>query len=519
MANDLPELRHELLTPLYNILGYSEMILEGGGKALPGRIQQPLRSILVTAGRLHKLLDKLLPPDLDEIPASSDLADLLRQLREPALRIAEMSRSLRRDPLEDRGSHWHTDLAKLSAASEQWIQCLDEQLGKRGFTERLTQLQNLPRQIRSFVEAALRSPQRHAEPPSVSRSRILGRILVVDDNEHNRDILSRRLESEGHEVAHAATGEAALALCTSERFDLVLLDLVMPGLHGDEVLRRMKGDPALSGLPVIMISATHQLNEVIRCLELGADDYLPKPCNSLLMNVRVQSSLMRKHLLDQRFVMLQELRAAHEKSDALLANILPLPIAERLKNGENPLVDTTQEATVLFADLVGFTRLFETLCDAEIISLLDGAFSLFDRLAKELGVEKIKTIGDAYMAVGGLPEPLPDHCGRVAELALKMRESFAELSGNHALPLNLRIGIDTGPVMAGVIGRDKFTYDAWGDTVNIASRMESHGEPGLIQTSARVEEALRGRYRLIPRSPVAIKGKGEMRTFWLAGRL
>jgi class 3 adenylate cyclase len=207
-----------------------------------------------------------------------------------------------------------------------------------------------------------------------------------------------------------------------------------------------------------------------------------------------------------------------EKSERLLLNVLPASIARRLKAGERPLADRFEEAAVLFADLVGFTPLSEKLTPEELVGMLDGLFSEFDAMAEQRQLEKIKTVGDAYMVVGGLPEPRPDAAEAVAEMALEMQELVAGYDTPFGQLLRLRIGIDIGPVVAGVIGKKKFTYDLWGDTVNSASRMESHGLPGKIQVTPRAYDRLKHRYRFQSREPVEVKGKGRTVPFLLIGR-
>jgi class 3 adenylate cyclase len=207
-----------------------------------------------------------------------------------------------------------------------------------------------------------------------------------------------------------------------------------------------------------------------------------------------------------------------QRSERLLLNVLPAPIAERLKAGEAVIADAFPEVTVLFADLVDFTRSSRRSSPAQVVATLNELFSTFDRLAQHHGLEKIKTIGDAYMVAGGLPEPRPDHAQAVAELALAMREEVARRADPSGRPLAVRIGIDTGPVEAGVIGTSKFSYDLWGDTVNTASRMESHGIPGCIQTTARTYQRLQAGYRFQRRGPIPVRGMGEMVTYFLVGR-
>jgi class 3 adenylate cyclase len=213
------------------------------------------------------------------------------------------------------------------------------------------------------------------------------------------------------------------------------------------------------------------------------------------------------------------LLAERERSEHLLLNVLPAPIAARLKQGEAVIADGFPEVTVLFADLVDFTRRSQETTPERVVQVLDDLFSALDGLAERHGLEKIKTIGDAYMAVGGLPEPRPDHAEAVAEMALDVREEVGRHLDPGGRPLAVRIGIDTGPVVAGVIGRRKFSYDLWGDTVNVASRMESSGAPGCIQVTDRAYRRLRDRYRFERRGPIQVKGKGELVTWFLVGRV
>jgi adenylate cyclase len=217
----------------------------------------------------------------------------------------------------------------------------------------------------------------------------------------------------------------------------------------------------------------------------------------------------------QYFVRAREQEQA--KSERLLLNVLPAPVAARLKEQEGIIADDFPSVTVLFADLVGFTPLSERLSAAELVSLLDQVFARWDVLVAELQVEKIKTIGDAYMVAAGIPIPRDDHADAIAELALRMGPELARCSVAAGLPLQVRIGIDTGPVVAGVIGRAKFIYDLWGDTVNTASRMESHALPGTIQVTERVYELLRHRFDLQARGMVEVKGKGPMTSYLLTG--
>ncbi|MBD1207132.1 MAG: adenylate cyclase [Ignavibacteria bacterium] len=239
-----------------------------------------------------------------------------------------------------------------------------------------------------------------------------------------------------------------------------------------------------------------------------------------LSNITLQEQYLtieqdRKELAESNAL----LDAAHEQSETLLLNILPAPIAHRLKSGERAIADRFDSVTVLFADIVGFTKLSARTSPEELVQGLNGIFERFDALANKYGLEKIKTIGDAYMVAGGLPERIPDHAERVALFALDILvvmqdEALRTQSGEQ---VKLRIGIHTGEAVAGVIGTSKFSYDIWGDTVNTASRMESHSDAGKIHVSEEVFEALKEKFVFEERGEMEVKGKGVMRTWFLVG--
>lgn len=343
----------------------------------------------------------------------------------------------------------------------------------------------------------------------------IGSILVVEDNEMVRDPLKLLLEIQGHTVTEASNGYEALEKVAHGSFDLILLDIMMPKMDGYEVLSRLSEHEEWRNLPVIVLSAVDSMDSVVRCIQLGAEDYLVKPFNKVLLRARVESSLEKKWRRDQAKQYLQEIEAEREKSEQLLLNILPKAITERLKGGVNVIADSFEQVTVLFADIVNFTHHASDLEPEALVEVLNTIFSLFDSLADEHGLEKIKTIGDAYMVVSGVPTTRPDHAEAMAEMALAMQEAVHDVGWLYEFPLQMRIGMSSGPVVAGVIGKNKFAYDLWGDTVNTASRMESNGLTGKIQVSQSTYEILHDKYLFEARGLIDVKGKGELPAYIL----
>lgn len=353
------------------------------------------------------------------------------------------------------------------------------------------------------------------------------KVLVVDDSKTLRRILIRELNSIGiTNISEAGDGNEAVERLRVESFDLMLLDMEMPELDGLGVLKVVKSTPELSYLPVIIVSSAEDFDRIVECIQVGAEDYLPKPFNAVLLRARVFSSLEKKRLRDLDREHILELQREKEmlhieqmKSEKLMLNILPKPIADRLKKGEKNIAGSYPEVTVLFSDLVGFTKMSAKKTAPELVKLLNDIFSRFDKRAELLGLEKIKTIGDAYMAVGGLPIPRSDHAEIVADMALGMYQDLADFNQANQQEIQMRIGIHSGPVVAGVIGFTKFSYDLWGNTVNTASRMESTSGNGRIQVSAITHELLKEHFVLEERELIECKGLGPMLTSYVNARI
>lgn len=484
-------------------------------------------------------------------------------------------------------------------------------------------------------------------------------IVIVDDNSTNLGVLFDFLTDSGFKVLVAQDGESAIQKVEYARPDLILLDVMMPGIDGFETCRRLKANESTKDIPVIFMTALSDTVDKVKGFSLGAVDYVTKPVQQEEVKARVTTHLtirnMQKQLQAQNLQLQTEieekqkaeeslrqaeekyrsifenategifqitpegryitanpalariygysdpeeliaqvtnvrqlyidpmrledlaalierydtssdvesqvyrkdgsiiwiseniravrdasgnllyyegsaaditerkqnevaLRLARKKSELLLLNILPQPIAERLKRGQRIIAESFDAVSILFADLVDFTKFSSQTSPTELVELLNIIFSKFDKLAEKHGLEKIKTIGDAYMIVAGLPTPRPDHAPAIAEMALDMQKAIAEFNGEHKKAFKIRIGINSGTVVAGVIGIKRFSYDLWGDTVNTASRMESLGIPGCIQVTAVTYELLKDQFLFEERGPLDVKGKGEMITYLLKGK-
>ncbi len=508
----------DLVTPVRAIVGYQEIIVDEAGRLQLFDLAPYLDKVLAAALTLSGLVDGLQvgPSALQDAPDEIGglQARLRHDLRTPLNAIIGYSEMLLEDienlPAADA---LRSDLEKLLTQGRQLLDRIDAivDLSRSADAGRARDGVGSLGDEAAFA-GLLRTlrPERHG-----ARAQELGRILVVDDNEANRDLLCRRLTHEGHNVRSAESGRQALALVGEEIFDLILLDLIMPEMNGIEVLERLKSDERWHPIPVIMISGLSETDAVIRCIETGAEDYLPKPFNLVLLRARINACLERKRWREREREYLTSLRAEKERSERLLRNILPEPIVVRLNQGETLIADRFECASILFADIVDFTPAAALMTPASLVTMLDGIFSQFDALAAELGVEKIKTIGDSYMAAAGLPETRPDHAEMIVSFAIGMLDILHRMPATDAKPIRIRIGIHSGPVVAGIIGRHRFIYDVWGDTVNIASRLESQGIAGRIQVSQTVQEALSHLHQFEPRGTITLKGRGAAPTFLL----
>ena len=511
-------LRQEVQAPAVAVTEFLDIIIEDARKLQLNDLLADLNRMRSASVQLNGFVTSIIQDSSDR-QEDETLEEFHRRLRHDLRTPLNAIKGYSELLIEDMGANGdhplRADLVKLKDSAEQLLSQIDsmaalarhKDVGRDEGGRHAAQFE--------VVADVLRTIKPLPESGALQDAMRSCSILVVDDNTSNRDVLARRLTREGHKVVTAANGTAALDLVARQDFDIILLDLMMPGMSGFEVLRRLKAAEQTNHIPVIMISALDELDSVVRCIEAGAEDYLTKPFNPILLRARVGASLEKKWLRDREKKFIADLEQEKRRSEALLLSILPQKIVDRIRDGEKIIADRILEATILFCDLVGFTTLSQELPADRLIDFLNKIFSAFDRLAAEQGVEKIKTIGDAYMVVAGIPEAQSDHAVRIATLGLRMIHAVEAIAKATDLKLRARIGIHTGPVVAGVIGTHKFAYDVWGDTVNTASRMESYSLPGRVQVSAATRLALGDRFDFERRGPIEIKGKGMMETFFL----
>jgi class 3 adenylate cyclase len=357
-------------------------------------------------------------------------------------------------------------------------------------------------------------------------------ILLVDDIPDNLRVLSTILEAKSYRCRKALNGTLALKAIELAPPDLILLDITMPTMDGFEVCRQIKGNELTQSIPIIFLTARDAEREKEQAFSLGAADYIVKPFMAYEVLLRVKHQLairQQQRQLEAQNQQLQseiqerkqaevELRKQRQRSEELLTNVLPFQIAQRLKEQEQAIADQFDHVTILFADIVGFSTVAAQLTPCELVQQLNKIFSRFDELAALYGLEKIKTIGDAYMVAAGVPLARPDHARAIAQMALDMQATIGEFQRPDGQPFQLRIGINSGRVVAGVIGIRKFIYDLWGDTVNIASFMETTGEASKIQVSESSFTHLKDHFTLAPRGQVRLKTGDSVTTYWLVSQ-
>ena len=350
------------------------------------------------------------------------------------------------------------------------------------------------------------------------------RILIVDDLPANILLLERMLTGAGY-AATASTLDphAVCDLHQQNDYDLIVLDLQMPGMDGFQVMEGLKDIEKDGYLPVLVITA--QPDHKLRALKAGAKDFISKPFDVAEVLTRVHNMLEVRLLHvevhrknDELKTLFDQVVAERKLSERLALHVPPDSIAARLQARPDVTADSFADVTVVIADIVGFAELTPAVSPAQLALLVDEIFTGFDGLAKARGLKRIKTLGNSYMAAAGVPVAASDHATRAAHLAVDMVDALNQFNERRGHTLQVRIGIASGAVVAGVIGKRQYLYDVWGDAVNTASRMESHGVAGRVQVSESTRELLGKPFLLEARGALEVEGHGEMKTWFIGGR-
>lgn len=504
-------MRHELRTPLNAVIGYGEMMQEDAQDYFLDGYRRQLDEVVALGKELNVAVQDLLgTPEIRETPDVVDVdglrQDVIKRLTPVAETLLTVSTHLTVKANDEDQAILVSNLERVHTSAKRFIALLQQIATQEGYgwggeAETSQKTLDLVQQYQSYV-----STQKSLSTGLDQHKVAGGRILVVDDNEMNRSLLFDQLYRQGHTVEVVDNGAEAIQRLREKPFDIVLLDVMMPVMDGIQTLDMIKTDPKTKELPVIMLSAVDDMDKVVRCIEMGAEEYLPKPFERVLLQARIGAALEKKRLRDRERMYLEQIEIEKKHSEELLRVILPEEIVRELRDTNTVAPRRYEEVAVMFCDIVGFTPYCEANEPEEVVAYLQGLVESYEDLATRYKLEKIKTIGDAFMAAAGLLIPLENPVANCVKCALEMVNDTARIAPDW----QVRIGIHVGPVIAGVVGRKKYLFDLWGDTVNTAARVESYGKPGTVHLTreawSRVERIAEGESM----GMVEIRGKGQM---------
>ncbi|TMM51712.1 adenylate/guanylate cyclase domain-containing protein [Sulfitobacter sabulilitoris] len=496
----------KLMGPSEAISGYHALLIEEVRRVGPAEALADLDRIGLAAARLVEMVQSLSARSNDIATDEASQARLRHELRSPINAILGYSEMVLEDFERALPASALSDIRAMVNEARRLPVQIDAVFDPEAGTDDALSLGE-EEQIAAGLEKSL-------SISDTGRQHLTGHILVIDDEPANRDILTRLLERRGRSVRAVGSARETYIALREERFDLVLLDILMPDTNGIEVLERIKADPDWREIPVVMVSGLNETGAIARCISIGADDYLPKPIDPVLLHARVDSCLERSHWRARERAFTKEIKFEKDRADALLHAMLPAPIIQRLNAGEAQIADRFVGATIVFADIVDFTPLVARMEAGDLVRELSNIFTAFDDLATRHSIEKIKTIGDAYMAVSGIPAQREDH----ARIAVDFARDILKTMSDGAVSkegLQIRIGVHSGPVIAGLIGRKRSIYDVWGETVNLASRLESTGIAGKIQISKATKDALGTYLETVEEREHTVKGIGKVTSYFI----
>ena len=500
----IAHVRHELRTPINAIIGYGEMLLDDA-EAEDDPAVEDLRRI-VTAGReLLTKVDQILGAERvtgEERDVESYASQIRASLREPLNSVTGYAEMLLEASREAGRAQRVPDLERILSAARRLLELSTDIVQVATSASDATQSLSRSSALAEGVLAKLR-PLAHAEEEDHQ-----GSLLVVDDNAMNRDLLARQLARRGYVVATAENGREALDRLGEQSFDVLLLDVMMPEMDGVEVLRRLKSDAKLRELPVIMISALDEIDSVIRCLEMGAADYMTKPFHPTLLAARIGACLSAR----QTGAREARLRAAIAQRDDLFgrlsAGVFPASVAARLQHGEARVIDGSADASALWCD---FSRAMGGASDPlERAARFESLLALLEEVARDAGVETLLVQGNAVVLASGFPAAADAHAERLAETALAFlaRAAQAEVAGP-------RMGLHAGSFFGAVVGSDRLSYCVWGDAPELAQALSREAEAGHVHISPAVHTLVKARFACVTRGVVELAGRGQLRTWAL----
>ena len=496
-----------LTGPAETILGFQTLIVAALERDGQTDSLEDAKRVHEAAQSLENMIKRLLSPEGQRTVEHIDDATLRHDLRTPINAILGYSELMLEETAGQLDQTIENDIRTVVTECARVLEQLDRLVDfSRGDIEAVGVETG-----DADIAAALANTLSHT---TVRSNSLAGRILVIDDIEANRELMRRNLTNRGHLATTAGSAREALDLLETSEFEVALVDILMPDMNGIDLLGLLKENPRWRNMAVVMVTGLKDIQAVVKCISAGAEDYLQKPVDPVLLFARVESCLEQVRWNERERKFLAEIKFEKSRADALLLSMLPETVITRLAAGEKVIADRFDNTTIIFADIVDFTPMVARTEPVKLVSLLHDLFSAFDTLADQFGIEKIKTLGDAYMAVAGVPEPQHDHADRALEFARGLIKVMSQDFGT-STPLEIRIGLNSGPVIAGLIGQKRFVYDVWGETVNLASRLENSGDTGRIQISHSTMSAL----SLKPSDASArfsmIKGVGEIETFIL----
>lgn len=511
----LTHVRHELKTPINAILGYSEMLLEDLEDG-EDELEKDLERIRTAGRNLLTLVDEILNPNrIAEEGLSAELEDygakIRVDLRNPINAVIGYAELLIENSEEMGWDYMVADLDRIQAAARRLLDLSTDIVEVATARDEDSSGPGRLVVASALTEGVLAKAGTGAG--AVHTDEVAGSLLVVDDNAMNRDLLSRQLARAGFMVQTAESGAEALRIMDGRDFDLVLLDVIMPEMDGLEVLRRVKSDPHLAETPVMVLSSLDDVESAIRCIELGADDFLHKPFHPTLLQARIGASLEIRRRRDEHDRQLARLDESELFVERILRGSFPAAIADRVRSGETEIVESYGDVTVLWCDVESAAR-ERTRDPSQVADRMQRLLEALDRVAEEQELGTVAQAGDGVVLAAGVPIPAEDHAHRVASAALALRDG---LRSDPSFDAPIRVGMDSGEVTGAVLGGERLGYRLWGDPVDLARSLGRQAETGQVMVSPGAYRLLKDGWAFATLGVQEIPGRGQMRTYVLEG--